>query len=484
MALTVLALAQLDSSLEETIVSPALPALERHYLASPTAAAWLLTGFLLAAAVSTPLAGRLGDQFGHRRVFILSLSAFAAGSLVCLLGHTIGVAIAGRVIQGFGAGMGPLSLALARGHVKPGRVPAAVGLLVATGGVGVVVGLLIVGPLVDDISITAVFWLLLAVPIVLMVAARWTLAEQVERSRRPIDFPGALLLAAAVGSVMLAVSRASTWGWGSTRTLGLFAVALVAMAAFSVRERTAAEPFLDRATLKMRSVWSANLAIFAVGFSLFISFTLEPLIAGYPKLTHYGLGLTTGQIGVMLVPNSLSLIIGALLGARMIGRTGARPQAILGTFLGVVTYLGLALFHHPTETTLALLPIPLGFGVGLALGAIKDLILLSTGPRDIAGTLALNDVIQSFASALGAQIAVVVLTAAPLDALGLPVRAGFTHAFLLAAAAAAVAVLAVLCIPRRAADPTVSTVAGGVAASGPRLRPGRGAADQAPPNPA
>jgi MFS family permease len=112
MAVMVLGAVSLINGLAETIVSPPLSAVEQRYAASPSAVAWLVSGYLIAGAVAIPLAGRLGDQFGRRRGLLVSLGIFAAGALVCAVSHSIGVLIAGRLITGFGAGVGPLGLAL------------------------------------------------------------------------------------------------------------------------------------------------------------------------------------------------------------------------------------------------------------------------------------------------------------------------------------------------------------------------------------
>lgn len=196
---------------------------------------------------------------------------------------------------------------------------------------------------------------------------------------------------------------------GSPRTLVLLAAAALLAGAFWIRERTAAAPLLDPRVLARRSVWSANVAMLALGFSLLISLTLVPLIAGYPKLTGYGLGLSTTQIGLLLTPSALATIAGGLLGGGLLARTGARAQAMLGATCAAITYLLLAALPW-TVATLALTMIPLGLGVGLALGAVTDLVVLSTPPERAGATLALNTVIRMAAAALGAQVAIALVT--------------------------------------------------------------------------
>jgi MFS family permease len=477
-ALAVLAVGVLDLGLEQAIVAPALPAIERHYRASPTAGTWLLTGFVLAAAIAIPLGGRLGDRLGRRRTLVWSLVLFALGSLVCALSDTIGLLTVGRIVQGLGAGVAPLALGLARDSLPPARLPRAVGVLVAAGSAGSVAGLVLAGILVDHVSVAAIFWLLLAVALVLAGLVWTVVPESPERGAELVDVVGALVLAGGLASLTLAVSEGNAWGWGSARTLLLLGAAVVLTGAFVARERTAAAPLLDPHALALRSIWSANVAMCAVGFSLLIALTLVPMMSAYPQSTGYGLGLSTTQIGLVLVPSAIAALLGGLLGGRFIAGTGARLQALCGVLLACFTYVTLAA-TRPSVAVLALAMIPLGVGIGLALGAITDLVALASPASQTAGAVGLNTVIRTVAAALGAQVAIAVVTAAPpafptvgalirhLHRLGgggprlerlvavarIPAHSGFTDAFWMAAGATALALLAIALTPPRHTDP-------------------------------
>jgi MFS family permease len=485
--LAVLAVGVLDVGLEQAIVAPAVPTIERHYRAAPTTGVWLLTGFVLAAAVAIPLAGRLGDRLGRRRALLWSLGCFALGSLICALAGSIGVLIAGRVVQGLGAGVAPLALALARDHLPPERLPSAVGALVAAGSIGSVAGLLLAGLLVDHVSVSAIFWLLLAVALALSLLVLAVVPESRERTAEPVDVAGGLLLGGALGLATVAISQGNAWGWTSARTGMVFLAAIVALVAFIARERMSTSPLLDPRALAVRSVWSANVAMFALGFSLLIVFTLVPLIGAYPKLTGYGLGLSVTQVGLILVPGSVATLLAGATGGRLIRHTGARAQALAAALLATVSYVLLAVLS-PTVAVLALASVPLGTAVGLGLGAITDLVAIGSPTSQTATNVGFNTVLRLVATALGAQVAIAIVTAAPpaiqgpraavlralavhaeahhapataaglLALVHLPAHSGFTAAFWMAAAATVVAVLAVALTPGRRTDPALALV--------------------------
>ena len=158
-SLAVLALAGLAFSLAQTMIVPALGDMKERLGTDEAGIAWTLTGYLLAAAVATPVFGRLGDMFGKRRMLVISLGFFAAGCAVSALGSSLEVVVAGRVLQGVGGGIFPLCFGIIRDEFPRERVPASIGLISAILGIGGGVGLVLGGVLADAFSYHVLFWL-------------------------------------------------------------------------------------------------------------------------------------------------------------------------------------------------------------------------------------------------------------------------------------------------------------------------------------
>jgi MFS family permease len=453
----VLAIGLLDFSLEQAIVVPALSAIERRYHASATAVAWILTGFLLALAVSTPLAGRLGDRHGKRLVLMGSLSLFTIGSIVCAVGDSIGMLIAGRVIQGLGGGVGPLAVALVRDNLPRDRVQHAVGVLVGLAGAGGVVGFLACGLLIKYLSVPSIFWLLTAIGAACLLSTWVTVSETPVRARARVDWLGATLLGAALAGFLLAISEGNSWHWGSAKVLLIFFGSAVALCAFVLRELTVPSPLIDPRALRSRPVASANVAVFAVGYALLVGYTLVPLFSQLPKSTGYGLGLSTIQLSLALAPSAAGGFIGGLVSGRIVSRSGSRIAALAGAACGLAAYAALIGFSR-TVLAVVLIMTPIGFASGLAIAAITDLLVLSAPQEQTGVVVGVNSVVRAVGSALAAQIAVAIWTAAPKLAPGLPAESGISNAFVMGLCATAVAVLAVISIPRRSVDPVLQAV--------------------------
>ena len=158
--------------------------------------------------------------------------------------------VAGRLVQGLPAGVGPLAFALLPETVGEPALARYIGVLIGAGGLGSVVGLLVAGPLVDHISVSSIFWLLLAVAVVLAVAVARSVPESAVRSRERIDWLGATLLAGLLAVLMLAVSQGNDWGWRSPAVLSLLAASALLAVLFVVRQQMAAHPLLDTASLR------------------------------------------------------------------------------------------------------------------------------------------------------------------------------------------------------------------------------------------
>ena len=191
-SVVVLAFGALDFGLKQSIVVPALPVLATHYGASLASVGWLLTGFLLMGIVAVPLLGRLGDLFGKRLFLLVALAAFGIGSLICALADSIGFVIAGRVVQGLGMAVGPLTLAIAHDIVSPDQLPRAIGAVVGAASAGVTIGLLLSGLLVDHVSVTAIFWFLFLLAAALILATLALVPESPVQAGVRVDVVGAV----------------------------------------------------------------------------------------------------------------------------------------------------------------------------------------------------------------------------------------------------------------------------------------------------
>jgi predicted MFS family arabinose efflux permease len=452
--LLVLAVGAIDFAFQQAI-TPALPAIQLRFDASPTAATWLITGFLLASVVALSIAGPLGDRYGRRRVVLWSLAAFAIGSVVCAVAEDIGVLIAGRVIQGFGGGIAALALAIVRDQVPAAAVPHAVGFLIGATAMGAVLGVLVTGVLVDDVSISSLFWLLFGVSVITAAAVRRFVPESPIHTHDRIDWPGALLLAVGLATLMLAIADGNAWGWGSRPVLALIAGSLVLVGAFIARERATPRPLVDLGVMGRRPIRTANAAGFAVGFAFYIPYPLVSFIAGYPQSTGYGLGMTSTQVALMLVPGASAALVAGVAGGRLLAVLGARRQALVSTLLAASCYVALLTLPR-TAAALAVALIPVSAAIGLGVGAIVSLTLRGSTAAEAGVTASVNAVVRTVGSALGPQVAIAVVVAVPSLASGLPAEAGFDDAFLVGLLASIGALVCVSIVPSARADPLLS----------------------------
>jgi MFS family permease len=448
-AVVVLAVGALDFGLESSIIVPALPALVVHYETSIVGAAWLGVAFILAAAVAVPICGRLGDMVGKKRMILVSLGLFVVGSVVCAATSSIGVAIAGRVIQGLGAAVVPLALGLARDTVPPEILPRVVGIVLGGSGVGAALGFLLSGVLVDAYSPAAIFWFLAAVGAVLAGGVAVFAPESPVRARVPLDYAGAVLLGVGLASLMLVISQGRAWGWGSARIVGLVAVAAVALVLFVVTEVRRGDPLVDLALVRARPFANVNLCGFLFGFAFFIGVAVVPLVAGTPELTGYGLGLSVTEIGLVLVPTAVAGMIGGWSGGRLFARLGPRAQVRLGGLLGVVGYV-LLVTAHDTALVLAFGSAVIGIGWGLVPAGYLPVVLRSADVDKSSVAVSIVALVRNVGTSMGIAAAASVVAGAGLVG-GVPPEAAYERAFVLGAVAAAALALLAAGLPARAA---------------------------------
>ena len=445
--MAVLLLAGVSFALSQTMVIPALPAFAEEYGASPEAASWVLTGYLLSASVATPIVGKLGDLYGKGRVLTVVMLLFAAGSTVCALAGSIEVVIAGRVIQGVAGGVFPLSFGIIRDTFPPERVAGGIGLMSAIFGIGGGIGLPLSGIVVDNLHLGWLFWIgLIALPAAL--AAHLVIPPSPPRPRTRVDWLGAALLSGALVSVLLGVTRANDWGWTSPGIVALIgggaALALVWLAV----EARVPEPLIDLRVLRKRAVATTNLVGLLVGFAMFSSFLLIPQFAQAPEQTGYGFGMSVTQSGLILMPSALvQLGVGPLAG-RMGSRLGFRVTLAIGTALSMVAFLVLALEHaHPWQFIVG--GAFLGAGISFAFASMANLIVAAVPQSDVGIATGINTIMRTVGGAFGSAVAIAILTADTLGGSPVPTEHAYTTAFLVSAGGALLALGAALCVPSR-----------------------------------
>ncbi|MGH2846945.1 MAG: MFS transporter [Thermoleophilaceae bacterium] len=449
LTLGVLLLAALSIALQQTMVAPALPAIQEELDTSTTAVSFVFTAFLLTASVSTPIVGRLGDMFGKERMLVASLVVFAIGSLVCALSHSIEVLIAGRSVQGLAAAVFPLAFGIIRDEFPPEQVATGIGLISATFGIGGGVGLVVSGVIVDNLAYEWLFWLALPLIVVAIVATHLWVPESPVRSPARIDWAGAGLLSGTLVALLLGVSQANSWGWGSPRILGLLAAAAVLLAAWIAVESRHREPLVDMRLMRDPTVFATNLAALLVGFGMFGSFILIPQLVQLPESTGFGLGATVTQAGLFLVPSSFAMLFAGPFAGWLGGRVGAKLPLLIGTAVAATAFATLAIEHGRLAiyvcTTL------MGLGIGFSFASMANLIVAAVPQGQTGVATGMNTIMRTIGGSVGGQIAASIVAGHMVLASGLPDESGFTLAFAVSAAGVALAFLATLRIPGRIA---------------------------------
>ncbi|MEV5824996.1 MFS transporter [Spirillospora sp. NPDC052242] len=426
-ALTVAAFA---AALAQTIVIAALPALRAELHATPGGVTWTLTAFMLAGAVVTPIAGRLGDLHGHRRVLLGCLLLFAAGSLVAALAaaaHSLGWLVAGRALQGTSAGVFPLAFGIVRSAVPGHRAPGAIALISTMFGIGGSAGMVVAGPVVDVLGTAWPFWLTLVLAGAALALALRLPAGPAGTPGR-IDPIGAVLLSGTLVCLLLGIGQSRAWE--PPQIIALFGGAAALLAAFTVAELRIREPLVDLRGLRARTPLAANAATLLIAAAMFGAITLVPRFVQAPDP---GFGLSGSASGLVMLPVAALMLGGGPAAARL----GHRAALLAGTACAIGALVLLALAHAALWQFYAAGAL-IGLGYGLAFAAIGNLVVQAADPARIGTATGVNTIVRTVGGAIGAQAATALLDAAPPDdgyPLAFAVFAGVAVGGLLAAAA-------------------------------------------------
>ena len=359
----VIVLAMVPAVLDQTILATALPTIAAD-LGSVTDVSWVVTAYVIAAAATTPLWGKLGDRHGRRRLLEASLTLFLAASALCGLTQDITELVVARSVQGAAAG-GLMALAMAAvgDLVSPRERGRYQGYIAAAFAVATVVGPLLGGAIVEGAGWRWVFYLNLPIGLLALAGLRSLLpAVPGHRADARLDLAGAALLAGATTTLMLAcIWGGERYAWGSWQTVSLMAVALVGGAAFVRRERAAADPLVPLGLLRTPVVAIASAGLFLATAALFAITVFVPL---YLQTTT---GATPTEAGLLLVPALLGITLSTTFAGRSVARTGRYKRfPVAGMALMAAGLVLLAVVAgDPSRLTTAIGLVVFGLGFGM-----------------------------------------------------------------------------------------------------------------------
>ena len=452
----VLACAGIVVSLMQTLVVPLIPKLPLLLHAPASDTAWVLTATLLAGAVATPVAGRLGDMYGKRRILTASVLLLIAGSATCALSDSLAPVVVGRALQGCGAGVIPLGISIMRDELPPQRLGAAMALMSSSLGVGGALGVPASAAVAQHFDWHVLFWGSAGLSALMVVLTLVFVPESPVRSGGRFDLAGTLGLSGGLVCLLLAISKGGDWGWSSATTLSLFGAAAVVLPVWGWWELRAAEPLVDLRTATRRQVLMTNAASVMVGFAMYAMSLVVPQLLQLPRATGYGLGRTMMTAGLCMMPSGLMMMLISPLSARLSTARGPKVSLLTGAVViaaGYATALGMT--HSVWQIVLATCVI--SAGIGFAYAAMPALIMSAVPVSETAAANGLNTLMRSIGTSTSSAVVGVVLAHLTIryGPVVLPSLNGFRVAFGISGAAAVVAVLIALFIPGRARTPVV-----------------------------
>ena len=395
-------------SLDNLVVTNALASIRADLGASLEALEWTVNAYTLAFAVFLLTGAALGDRFGRRRVFVAGLVLFTSASAAAALAPGTGALIAARAVQGLGAAIiAPLSLTLLSAAVPAERRGMAIGLWSGVSGLGVALGPLVGGAVIEGISWQWIFWLNVPIGVALAPLAARLLAESRGPARR-LDLPGVVLASTGLLGVVYGVVRGNPAGWGSAEVVASIAAGGVLLAGFVAWELRAADPMLPMRFFRSRAFAATNGVSFAMTFGIFGSIFL--LAQFFQSVQHY----SPLEAGLRTLPWTAMPMLVAPLAGLASDRIGSRPLMAAGLALQAMALVWIGVVTSPDVAYGLLVPAFVMGGTGMALvfAPAASAVIGAVRPAEAGQASGATNAIRELGGVLGVAVLAAVFTAA------------------------------------------------------------------------
>lgn len=424
----------------ETMLIPAIPDLIKDFRTSYSMSSWILTAYLVSGAVMTPIAGKLSDIYGKKKILLIIMAIYTIGVSTAGFANNIYFMLVARAIQGIGMSMFPIAFSIVRDQFPREKMSIGQGVITSMFASGAVIGLSVGGTIIQHFGWQATFFTIIPISISLLIVI-WRfinvnqndyveqqpihLQQQVDKkssiinlksrnndnnsytkisSNKTIDVKGALTLAATITSFLLVLTFLETGSdnYSTQLVIGFLAIAVVSLSLFIVVERRAASPLIDFKMMLDKTLLPANILIMIIGLSMFMVFQTIPILVRSP--IPIGFGESATNTGNVQLPFALVLLVFGPTSGFIISKLGSIRPIMIGTIISAAGFIGLLILHQ-TEIEISASLAILSAGLSLTSVGGMNVIILST-PKQYTGiSLGTSMLMRIVGSAIGPAVA-------------------------------------------------------------------------------
>lgn len=413
--LAILSLIATMSMYAETMLVPAIPDLIKDFSISYSTSSWILTTYLIAGAIMTPISGKLSDIYGKKKVLLIIMIIYAAG--VSAGGFTTNIysMLLVRIVQGIGMSMFPIAFGIIREQFPRSKLAIGQGVITSMFAAGAVIGLVAGGHLIQNYGWQSTFFSIIPIVLALLVIIKKFIHvdekpnlnislgdTKNEKFQNKIDIPGAITLAISITSFLLTLTFVENGTSGTYLIIGLLTIAITSLIFFIMIERKVKSPLVDFKVLLHKSILPANIMVMIVGLSMFMVFQTIPVLVRSPVPLGFGEDpLTTANVQL---PFALVLLIFGPTSGFIISKLGSIKPIIAGSIIGAGGFCSLFLFHT-TESLVAINLAILSAGLSLTNVGAMNIVMLATPKQSVGVSLGMSTLIRIIGASIGPAIA-------------------------------------------------------------------------------